>query len=56
MKVGEVELLSASEMFGKAEVYVASRMKPLKIWTHLFEIHQWCRRSAANGVVHSVWE
>lgn len=31
MKVGEVELLSASEVFVKAEVYVTSRTKPLKI-------------------------
>lgn len=53
MKAGEVELLSASEVFGKAEVYVASRTKPLKIQVCLFEKHQWCRRSAANGVVHS---
>lgn len=31
MKASEVEFLSASEVFGKAEVYIASRMKPLKI-------------------------
>lgn len=31
IKVGEVELLSASEVFVKAEVYITSRTKPLKI-------------------------
>lgn len=31
MKAGQAELVSASEVFGKAEVYLASSAKPLKI-------------------------
>lgn len=31
MKASEVELLSASEVFGKRDVYFASGVKPLKI-------------------------